>query len=610
MSTGKRSGLGGDARWAASVLRDYVSARTTRRPGADFMVDVFQSLGFEYVFANPASSFSAIHESIIGHCGNRNPEFITCTHEELSVAMADGYAKITGRPAMVCAHGTVGLQHAAMSIYNAYCDRVPVYIVLGNTADGAARHGRVEWLHSAQDPAAMVRDYIKWDDRPASLEHFAESAVRAYEMAMTPPRMPVVLVADTVLQQTRPPLDFAGRIPAVQVPSAPHGDPAALRELAHALVDAESPIVIAGRAVNSSAGMRSLVELAELLQAGVVDERRRLNFPTRHPLNQTVMKRAAIASADVILALEVEDLFGALHELRGQVKVLTRPLFSNHARIFRIGLGAFVPGSNYQGQQRHQEAHLSLAADAEASLPWLVEAVRERLAKRQSPASERRRARWEQASLKAQQRAAEDSFRRRAGSRVSTALLSSELWSAIRDDDWSLVSFTRRVSDWPLRLWDFREPHQYIGGAGGEGVGYVAPAAAGAALANRKFGRLSVSIQPDGDLLSSSGALWTLAHHRIPLLVVMHNNRAYHQEVRHLLRVARRHGRGIGADRYKVGTSIDDPTVDFAGLARSLGVDAEGPIAEASALRAALQRGVSAVREGRPYLIDVLTEPR
>ena len=143
------------------------------------MVDVFKSLGFEYLFATPGSSFRGIHESVINHGGNRNPEFITFTHEECSAAAANGYAKIEGKPALVCAHGTVGIQHAAMAIYNAYCDQAPLFVVAGNISDAAERRGRVEWLHAAQDVAATVRDYTKWDDNPASLTHFGESSVRA-----------------------------------------------------------------------------------------------------------------------------------------------------------------------------------------------------------------------------------------------------------------------------------------------------------------------------------------------------------------------------------------------------------------------------------------------
>ena len=174
---------------------------SNQRPGADFMVDVIKSLGIEYCAANPGSSFRGLQESIINYGGNTSPEWLTCCHEESSVAMAHGYAKIEGKPMMIMAHGTVGLQHASMAIYNAYCDRVPIFIVAGNILDVTYRRGNAEWVHSVQDAAAMVRDYTKWDDNPVSLAHFAESAVRAYKIAMTPPYEPVVIVADGALQE-------------------------------------------------------------------------------------------------------------------------------------------------------------------------------------------------------------------------------------------------------------------------------------------------------------------------------------------------------------------------------------------------------------------------
>src|SRR5208337_4491461 len=151
-----------------------VEVLTVDRPGSDFMVDVLKSLNFEYLCANPGNSFRSLHESLINYGGNQAPEFITCCHEESSVGMGHGYAKIEGRPLLVCVHGTVGLQHASMAIYDAFCDRVPVYIILGNFSDAALRFGQVDWTHSAQDPAAMVRDYVKWDDNPVSLEAFGE----------------------------------------------------------------------------------------------------------------------------------------------------------------------------------------------------------------------------------------------------------------------------------------------------------------------------------------------------------------------------------------------------------------------------------------------------
>ena len=155
------------------------------------MLDVIKSIGFEDVAANPGSSFEGLHESIINYGENKMPELLTCCHEESSVAMAHGYAKIEGKPMLALVHGNIGLQHASMAIYNAYADRVPVFIIAGNFHDGGTRANGVNWYHSAQDMALIVRDCVKWDDQPVSLPAFAESTVRAYKIAMTPPMEPV-----------------------------------------------------------------------------------------------------------------------------------------------------------------------------------------------------------------------------------------------------------------------------------------------------------------------------------------------------------------------------------------------------------------------------------
>src|SRR5438132_4451724 len=250
-----------------------VDVYTTDRPGSDFMLDVLKSLNFEYVAANPGSSFRGLHESIINYGGNASPELLTCCHEESSVAMAHGYAKIEGKPMMVMAHGTVGLQHASMAIYNAYADRVPVYIVLGNILDAQYRRSVVEWTHSVQDAAAMVRDFTKWDDAPVSLSHFAASAVQAYKIAMTPAMGPVVVVGDAVLQEE--PIPEAERhtlrVPKLALAAPPAGDVHAIQEVARLLVAAENPVIVAGRCARTPRGLELLVELAEMLQAPVHD---------------------------------------------------------------------------------------------------------------------------------------------------------------------------------------------------------------------------------------------------------------------------------------------------------------------------------------------------
>ena len=295
------------------------------------MVDVLKTLDFEYIASNPGSSFRGIHESLVNYGGNRAPEFITCCHEESSVAMAQGYFKAEGKPMAVMVHGTVGLQHAAMAIYNAYCDRVPVYILAGNTIDATLRRPGVEWAHSVQDAAAMVRDFIKWDDLPVSLPHFAESAVRAYKIAMTPPMMPVLLVIDGGLQEDpiSPEVQGRLRIPKLTLTSPPQGDAGAVAEAARLLVNAQNPVIVADRLARTPAGTARLIELAETLQAAVIDQGGRMNFPSRHPLNQTSDSRQVIAGADVILGLELTDFWGTVGAVRDSLvrtsRSLTRP---------------------------------------------------------------------------------------------------------------------------------------------------------------------------------------------------------------------------------------------------------------------------------------------
>ena len=334
------------------------------------MVGVLEvELGFEYVCANPGSSFRALHESIINYGGNKAPELITCCHEEQSVAMADGYAKMDGKPLAVMAHSTVGLQHAAMAIYNAYAGRSPAFIILGNTIDATARRPLIEWYHSAQDAVAMVRDYSKWDDLPISLPHFAESAVRAYKLAVTPPMGPVILVADSDLQETPVDANLKLHIPKYTASGPPAGDSASVAAVAKLLVNAENPVIFADRCVRTEAGQALLVELAETqLQAPVVGGK----FPNHHPLSQAG-GRGLIANADVILGLEVPDLWGTVNTVRDQLCRSTQTFIKLTTKVVSISALELGMKSNYQYFQRYPETEISIVADAEATLPYLIE---------------------------------------------------------------------------------------------------------------------------------------------------------------------------------------------------------------------------------------------
>lgn len=585
-----------------------IDVLTETRSGSDFMVDVIKSLGIEYICSNPGSSFRGLHESVINYGGNKNPEFITCCHEESSAAMAHGYAKIEGKPLAIMAHGTVGLQHASMAIYNAWCDRVPVYVIVGNIADAAKRIGAVEWAHSVQDAAAMVRDYVKWDDTPASLPHFAESAVRAYKIAMTPPTLPVVLVADAELQENPIADNLALHIPKLGEFTPPEGDSAAINEAARMLVNAQNPVLLADRLGRTPAGMTNLIALAEALQAPVISRPGRMNFPSRHPLNQTDRGNALIREADVILGLEMSDFWGSVNSFRDQMRRSSEPLTKPGTKLISINADDLYTKSNYQDFDRLPEVDLAIAADGESTLPALTEAVKRLITDDKRRAFEARGAQLAKAHQQTLERDREAAACAWDASPISTARLCAELWNQLKGRDWSLVSTTAFVSDWPQRLWNMDKHYHYIGTQGGYGIGYGAPAAVGAALANRKYGRLSVNIQCDGDLMYAPGVLWTAAHHQIPLLSVMHNNRGYHQEVMQVQIMADRRSRGI--DRANIGTTITAPNIEYAKLAQSMGVYGEGPISDPKDLGPALKRALDVVNRGEPAVVDVLTQPR
>jgi len=579
-------------------------AGVIERPGSDFMMDVIKTLDLDYVAANPGSSFRSLHESLVNYGGNKKPELLTCTHEESSVAMAHGYAKAAGKPMGVFVHGTVGLQHAAMAVYNAWVDRVPIIMFGGNGIDANKRRPGTEWSHSVQDAAALVRDFVKWDDAPGSLQHFAESAVRAYKIATTPPMEPVLVMADMDLQED-PIHDKNLKIPKLSRSIPAQGDSAALAEAARWLVEAKAPLILADRLARDQRGIDLLVQLAERLGAPVVDLGGRMNFPNHHPLAHSERKRALMRDADVVLLLEVADPWGQFNTMsdphRNQKFVAKKDV-----KIINLSMQDVYIRSNYQDFQRYMPVDLSINGDAQASLPDLIEHVGRLMT------SERVRAAQERSvSLGEQSRRSSDTQREAAArgwdaAPVTTARLAMETYDVVKNEPWSLV-----VSDripWARSLWPATKYHQMLGGSGAQGVGYAAPGAVGAALANRDKGLLSVTFQPDGDLMYGPGVLWTAAHHKIPLLMVMHNNRGYYQEVMHLQRMAAVHRRR--PDQALIGTEIDNPAIDYAKLAQAYGVWSEGPISDPKSLNGALKRALAVVKSGRPALVDVVCQPR
>src|SRR5262249_22552065 len=551
-------------------------------PGSDFMVDVIKTLDIKYLPSNPASSFRAIHEALINDGGNKMPEFLTCAHEESAVGMAHGYFKVAGKPLMTLCHGTVGLQHAAMAVYNAWCDRVPVIIVGGNDLDAAHRPPGVPTVHSAQDINALLRDFTKWDDTPVSLQHFAQSFVRAYKIAMTPPRGPVAISLDAGLQQE--PIRNNGErlsIPRYVPTSPPQGDSGAVKEAARLLANAQNPVIVADRVARGESGVRLLVQLAELLQAQVIDQGGRMNFPKTHYLSRPP---TVVSNADVILGLELADFWATVNAWtdNGEHGIgVNSTRIKPETQLISINSSELLTKANYQDFQRFQPVDVAMAADAEATLPALIEAVKMAIPADRKSAIEQRGEAARKAYAEQRVRTKQAAALAWDASPVSTARLVMETFAQIKDLDWSLVASSGNVSNWPSRLWPMEKHYHWLGPSGGYGVGYGAPASVGAALANRDLGRFSVSIQSDGDLMHAPGVLWTAARHKIPLLAVMHNNRGYHQ-VMHVQRMSNFRNRvaSIGNDMGPIGTRIENPDIEYHKLAESMGWWAKGPITD------------------------------
>ncbi|HEY7492174.1 MAG TPA: thiamine pyrophosphate-binding protein [Candidatus Tectomicrobia bacterium] len=581
-----------------------------RRPqyGSDVIVDLLRACGIAYAACNPGATFRGLHDSLVNYGGNHLPELIQCCHEEISVAIAHGYAKATGKPMASLIHNIVGLQHASMAIFNAWCDRVPL-LALGATGpmDITQRRPWIDWIHTALVQGNLVRDYVKWDDQPHNLASVPESFLRAHRIALTEPQGPVYVCYDAGLQEevvhTPVPLPDPQRYGP---PAPPQANPAALERAADLLVQAQYPLIIADLLGRHPEAVPHLVQLAELLAIPVVDRGGRFNFSNTHPLNLTDALGELLPQADVVLALDVLDLFGIL----GQVDRATRrfqPAISPQTTVIHLTMGDLFVRSWAGDYERLPAVDLPMAADTAVALPHLLELCRSRLGQADTARLAARAAHFQARhhALRQQwQQVARNAAQQRPMA-VPTAV--AAIWEVLQHEDWVLVN--NAVGAWTRRLWDWQGPGCYLGTSGGAGLGYGMGAALGGALAYRNTGKLCVNLQADGDLLYTPSALWTAAHHRLPMLVIMFNNRSYYNSEEHALELARVRERPLA--NAGIGTRLDDPPVNFAQMAQSFGLYGAGPVDTPEAIRPALERALRVVKdEARLALVDIVMQPR
>jgi acetolactate synthase-1/2/3 large subunit len=562
--------------------------------GSDLVVDLLRALGHRYLPLTPGSSFRGLHDSVVNYGGNHDPQLLLCLHEEIAVSLAHGYAKATHGPAVAAVHDLVGLMHASMAIYDAYCDRAPLLLLGGSgPADRTARRP-IEWLHSAATQAQLVREYVKWDDEPTGVGPMGASVLRAQQIARSAPAGPVYVSLDAGDQER--PLTSAIELPDLRryAPAPPLSpDPDAVARAADLLAAAEFPVVVGGRIGLDPAATPLLVELVEALGAAYRDDRHFVAFPAAHPLNCSG-DHDLVADADAVLAVDVADLAALL------CGSSPSPAAAESPAVVDLSYGELGIRSWSHAFGPPVARDVQVTGDPRRGLRLLTDAVRERV---DATMRDRRTA-----LVRARHAALREAQRTRLRERwddhpISPARLVAETWTAARDLPWLLV--LRNTRSWPYGVWEFGGAGEYLGHSGGGGVGYGPGAMVGGALAARDRGRLGVAIIGDGDLLMAPGALWTASHYAIPLLAVVNDNGSFYNDEKHQRAVAV--DRGRPESNSWIGMRIADPAVDIAALARSYGCWATGPIEKAADLAAALGEGAARAAGGAVAVVHVRT---
>ena len=560
---------------------------------SDVAAEMMRRLGIKYVSLNPGASYRGFHDSIVNYLGNQDPQMLLCLHEDHAISIAHGYAKAADEPMGAIVHSNVGLMHGLMGMFNAWCDRAPVF-VMGATGpvDAPLRRPWIDWIHTAKDQGMMLRNFVKWDDEPRSAEAIVETMLRAGIMVRTPPRGPTYICLDAGLQETRLSREVA--IPDVSrfaAPQVPHASAEAVAAVAEAMLSAARPVILIGRASRDELDWDRRVRLAEMLGARVItDLKNAAAFPTGHPLHvgpPSNWVRGAgedvVRAADALLALDWIDLAGTFKALGvgfgiagGVIDVTLDSYVHNGWSMDHFGLAA---------------ADQRILADPDAFTGQLLAEIEARL----------------------------DRVPRFAGG-APVALAAPEAKDADapiapRDIAGALnsvkggrrITLTRVPLGWAGDSYHFEGPLDYLGNDGGGGLGSGAGNAVGAALALMGSGRVPIAILGDGDFMQGGSALWTAAHYKIPVLFVISNNRSNFNDEVHQEAMAKERDRPV--ENRWIGQRIDEPALDLAGFARSQGVAANGPIETVGALAPALEAAIAAVEAGAPFLLDVVVQP-
>ena len=565
------------------ILRDMPAPvpQAQEHWGSDAIAAMLRELDIPYLALNPGASYRGLHDSIVNYLGNEKPQMLLCLHEESAIAIAHGYAKASGKMMGCVVHSNVGLMHASMAIFNAWCDRVPM-LILGATGpwDAARRRPWIDWIHTASDQGALVRDYTKWDNQPGSVQAAYEALMRASQMAQTAPCGPTYINLDAAIQESKvgplPALPDVSRF-APPPPVSPSNE--SVKAAAQLLSSAKNPGILVGRVSRSMEGWKARVALAEKLQAKVfTDIKTPAAFPTDHPLHAappaTFPDGKVLRECDVILSLDWVDTAGTLKATWGDQPI--------GAKVIRVSVDAHIHrgwSADYQGLP---PSDVYMMCEPDVAVPMLLDAVRARPAAVQ-PRHEPTFPEPKEVSIRA------------------LALALNELTQGMD------VCLSKLPLGWNGAYRHFKHPLDYLGADGGGGVGAGPGLTVGAALALKGTNRMVVGICGDGDFLMGNTAVWTATHYKLPCLFIIANNRSFYNDEMHQERVAKERGRPV--ENKWIGQRIDEPDIDLAMMARSQGAVGIGPVKELKDLKPALAEGIRQVKAGAVCVIDVRVLP-
>jgi thiamine pyrophosphate-dependent acetolactate synthase large subunit-like protein len=551
--------------------------------GSDVIADALRSLDIPYIALTPGASYRGLHDSIVNYLGNTKPQMLLCLHEEAAVAIAHGYAKVTGKAMVTAVHSNVGLMHATMAMFNAWCDRMPM-IVLGATGpvDAAKRRPWIDWIHTARDQGALVREYTKWDDQPSSPAASREAILRGTWIANTAPQGPVYINFDAELQEMKvseplPPIDIARYMPPVTTAA-----PAELvKQAAEMLKGAKNILILAGRASRDEGAWNARVALAEALNARVItDLKIGASFPTDHPQHIGSLRAITpesvdgLKNVDLVLSLDWVDLAGGVRAFGP----------SPACKVIQISLDHRIHNGWSMDHQALPPVDLLLSADPDLVVPGLVKEIGKSTKPHAVPSP------------------------RKISDKEPAGFTNESIARALRKvlGDRS-VTYTHLPLSWDDSWIPFRHPLDYVGSDGGGGVGGGPGISVGAALALKGSGRLPIAICGDGDFLMGVTAVWTAVHYKIPLLFVLANNRSFYNDELHQERMARARNRPV--ENKWIGQRMSDPEVDLAAMGRAQGAEGFGPVTKPADLPGILEKAIAVVDAGGVAVVDVRVEP-